>query len=119
MDTGAISQMANDPGILSSLNPTVSTSQIIVGNGAPLPVRQMGFSSIPCHIKPLSLCNVLISPGLIKNLISVHVFTRDNWVFVEFDPFGFSIKDLMMRTVLLRCDYTGELYPLVTEPPQK
>jgi transposase InsO family protein len=118
MDTGAISQMANDPGILSSLNPTVSTSQIIVGNGAPLPVRQMGFTSIPCHIKPLSLCNVLISPGLIKNLISVRAFTRDNWVSVEFDPFVFSIKDLMMRTVLRGCDSTGELYPLLQKPPR-
>jgi hypothetical protein len=54
----------------------------------------------------------MISPSLIKNLISVHAFTCDNWVSVEFDPFGFSIKDLLTRMVLLRCDSTGELYPL-------
>jgi hypothetical protein len=54
----------------------------------------------------------MISPGLIKNLISVRAFTSDNWVSVEFDPFGFSIKDLLTRMVLLRCDSTGELYPL-------
>jgi hypothetical protein len=49
---------------------------------------------------------------LIKNLISVRALTRDNSVSVEFDPFGFSIKDLRTKTVLLRCDSTGDLYPL-------
>ncbi|GJX35371.1 hypothetical protein Tco_0246928 [Tanacetum coccineum] len=34
---------------------------------------------------------------------------------VEFDAFGFSIKDFMTRRVLLRCDNTEDLY-LVTKP---
>jgi hypothetical protein len=53
----------------------------------------------------------LISPSLVKNLISVRTLTRDNNVIIEFDPFGFSIKDLPTRTVLLRCESRGELYP--------
>jgi hypothetical protein len=60
----------------------------------------------------LHLNNVLISPYLIKNLISVRALTRDNSVSVEFDPYGFSIKDLRTRMVLLQCDSTGDLYPL-------
>ncbi|GKD98326.1 ribonuclease H-like domain-containing protein [Tanacetum coccineum] len=33
----------------------------------------------------------------------------------EFDSFGFSVKDFLTRRVLLRCDSTGDLYP-VTAP---
>jgi hypothetical protein len=112
MDTGAAAHMANDSDNLSSLRPAPSSSHIIVGTGAPLPVRQLGSTTIPSSQKSLSLCNIMISPGLIKNLIYVCAFPRDNWVSIEFDPFGFSIKDLLTRTVLLRCDSTGELYPL-------
>jgi hypothetical protein len=60
----------------------------------------------------LKLHNVLISPILIKNLISVRALTRDNLVSVTFDPFGFLIKDFRTGMTLLRCDSTGELYPL-------
>ncbi|GJX29982.1 ribonuclease H-like domain-containing protein [Tanacetum coccineum] len=36
---------------------------------------------------------------------------------IEFDPFGFSVKDFQTRQVLLRYDSTGPLYP-VTNPSQ-
>jgi hypothetical protein len=49
---------------------------------------------------------------LIKNLISVRRLTRDNNVSIEFDPTGFSIKDLPTRAERLRCDSHGDLYPL-------
>ncbi|GJU13230.1 copia protein [Tanacetum coccineum] len=42
-------------------------------------------------------------------------FVRDNNCTIEFDAFGFSVKDFMTRWVLLRCDSTGDLYP-VTAP---
>ena len=51
----------------------------------------------------------------------MRALTRDNNVSVEFDPWGFSIKDLRTRMALLRCDSSGELYPLrqasATVPP--
>lgn len=51
----------------------------------------------------------------------MRALTRDNNVSVEFDPWGFSIKDLRTRMALLRCDSSRELYPLrqapVTSPP--
>ena len=64
----------------------------------------------PLHTRPLSLQNVLVAPNIIKNLISVRRFTNDNWCSVEFDPFGFSIKDLNTKRTLLRSDSSGELY---------
>ena len=58
---------------------------------------------------PLRLNNVLVSPALINNLISVRTLTRDNSVSMEFDPFGFSIKDFPTQVVLLRSDSKGDL----------
>ena len=46
---------------------------------------------------PLHLNDVLVSPSLIKNLISVRHLTRDNNISIELDPSGFSIKDLLTR----------------------
>ncbi|KAJ9541276.1 hypothetical protein OSB04_027782 [Centaurea solstitialis] len=61
---------------------------------------------------PLQLNNVLHVPSLIKNLLSVRRFSVDNNVSIEFDPFGFDVKDFQTRTPILRCNSTGELYPL-------
>lgn len=36
----------------------------------------------------LHLTNVLVSPSLIKNLVSVRQFTKENSCSLEFDPFG-------------------------------
>ncbi|GKA08909.1 ribonuclease H-like domain-containing protein [Tanacetum coccineum] len=42
-------------------------------------------------------------------------FRRDNNCTIEFDAFGFSVKDFLTRHILLRCDSSGDLYP-VTKP---
>ncbi|XP_071685228.1 uncharacterized protein [Lolium perenne] len=39
-------------------------------------------------------------------------FCRDNPVTVEFDAFGFSVKDGRTRMLLHRCDSPGDLYPI-------
>ncbi|GKD86203.1 hypothetical protein Tco_1357357, partial [Tanacetum coccineum] len=46
----------------------------------------------------------------------VRKFTRDNDVSVEFDAYGFSVKDYQTRRLLLRCDSTGDLYPVTQQP---
>jgi hypothetical protein len=111
MDMSASSHMVNNTGILTSSSPPLVNTSIIVGNGAPLPVHHFGSFS-PTQFLPLN--NVLIPPppNLIKNLISVRALTRDNFVSITFDPFGFSRKDFKTGTTLLQCDSTGELYPL-------
>nr|GEV79475.1 putative ribonuclease H-like domain-containing protein [Tanacetum cinerariifolium] len=45
----------------------------------------------------------------------VLLFTRDNNCTIEFDAFGFSVKDYLTHHILLRCDSSGDLYP-VTKP---
>ncbi|GJY36138.1 replication protein A 70 kDa DNA-binding subunit B [Tanacetum coccineum] len=70
---------------------------------------------MPTLSRPLHLHNVLVTPNIIKNLIYVRQFTRDNKCIVEFDEFGFSVKDFLNRLILLRCNSSGDLYP-VTKP---
>ncbi|GKC17919.1 ribonuclease H-like domain-containing protein [Tanacetum coccineum] len=47
---------------------------------------------------------------------TVRQFTRDNDVSVEFDAYGFSLKDYQTGRLLLRCDSTGDLYPVTQQP---
>ncbi|XP_071678127.1 uncharacterized protein [Lolium perenne] len=116
MDTGASAHMAAHPGTLHTSRPVTTSTRITVGDGSSLPITHIGHASLPSTSTPLSLSNVLVSPNLIKNRVSVKQFTRDNPVTVEFDLFGFSVKDSRTRMVLLRCDSPGDLYLVHSSP---
>ncbi|GKA93519.1 ribonuclease H-like domain-containing protein [Tanacetum coccineum] len=47
---------------------------------------------------------------------TVRQFARDNNVSVDFDAYGFSVKDYQTRQILLRCDSTDDLYPVTQQP---
>lgn len=113
-DTGATVHMSAQSGMLSSVHSISSLPPIIVGNGSSIPVTSVGHSIIPTSNKPLMLNHVLVAlaPNLVQNLISVRQFTEDNHVSVEFDPFGLSVKDLHSREEIVRCNSTGDPYPL-------
>lgn len=112
MDSGATAHLASSSGMLQSVfNSNIGTS-VTVGNGSSIPVSFSGYSSIPSQSRLLHLKNVLVTPNIVKNLVSVRRFTTDNLCSVEFDPYGFSVKDLETRKTLLRSDSTGVLYPV-------
>jgi hypothetical protein len=102
MDSGATAHMAPDPGMLHYSHPSPSTF-VTVGNGSTMPTSYIGHVSLPAFAHTFSLNNVLIVPNLVKNLISICCFTIDNWCSIEFDPFGFSVKDLRTKAVITRC----------------
>ncbi|GKC83783.1 ribonuclease H-like domain-containing protein [Tanacetum coccineum] len=89
-----------------------SQARRLVHTSNSIPVTNTGHSIIPSHHRPLHLHNVLVTPDIIKNLISVRQFTRDNNCTIEFDVFGFSVKDFLTRHILLRCDSSDDLYPV-------
>ncbi|XP_020193718.1 uncharacterized protein [Aegilops tauschii subsp. strangulata] len=97
MDTGATTHMFAHPGNLASFTPITTDRRIIVGDDSTLPITHVGHTSFPSNSMPLSLSNILVSPHLIKNLISVVCFTRENPVTVEFDELGFCVKDARTR----------------------
>ncbi|GJY90605.1 ribonuclease H-like domain-containing protein [Tanacetum coccineum] len=115
MDTSASSHLNFNASNLSTIFYKRLFPSVHVGDDKSIPVTNTGHSIIPSHHRPLHLHNVLVTPNIIKNLIYVRQFTRDNNCTIEFDAFGFSVKDYLTRHILLRCDSSGDLYP-VTKP---
>ncbi|GJV76394.1 hypothetical protein Tco_1507978 [Tanacetum coccineum] len=113
IDTGASSHLNNSVNSLSENFNTCMYPSVSVGDGYSIPVTDTGHSILPTPTRSLHLNNVLITPHIVKNLISV----RDNNCTIEFDAFGFSVKDFLSRRVLLRCDSTGDLYPVTAPSP--
>ncbi|XP_074271814.1 uncharacterized protein LOC141595747 [Silene latifolia] len=114
MDTGASAHMTSNNGNLSSYSSLSKTRHIVVGNGDMIPIIGYGAMTLASPNPPLTLNNILHVPQLIKNLVSVRKFTIDNHVSVEFDPFGFTVKDLKTGMPIMRSNSTGDLYPLHT-----
>ncbi|GJZ59724.1 ribonuclease H-like domain-containing protein [Tanacetum coccineum] len=114
MDTGASSHLADNIGILTSLSNSSIYPSVYVGNGS---LYLLLIRDIACCTLLINLFTLIIflSQLIIKKLIYVRKFTRDNDVSVEFDAYSFSVKDYQTRMVLLRGDSTGDLYP-VTQP---
>lgn len=115
MDTGASSHLNSHTSNLNTVYNKCLYPSVCVGDGKTIPVTNTGNSILPTLNRPLYLHNVLVTPNIIKNLISVRQLTRDNNCTVEFDAYGFSVKDFLTRHILLRCDSSGDLY-LVTQP---
>lgn len=111
MDSAATSHMTANPGMLTSYSKLSQKKGIVVGNGHLITIQGRGNVQFQQFNPFLNLRNVLYAPQMIKNLISVRKFTADNWVSVEFDPFGFSVKVFLMGNQILRCESSGELYP--------
>ncbi|GKB11665.1 hypothetical protein Tco_0845588 [Tanacetum coccineum] len=117
IDTCASSHLNNSVTSLSEIFNTCMYPSIPVGDGHSIPVTNTSHSILPTPTKSLHLNNVLITPHIVKNLIYVHQFVRDNNCTIEFDVFGFSVKDFLTRRVLLRCDSAGDLYPTPSPIP--
>ncbi|GJS44557.1 ribonuclease H-like domain-containing protein [Tanacetum coccineum] len=115
IDTGASSHLNSNASNLSTIFNQRLFPSVHVGDGNSIPVTNTEHNIIPFLHRPLHLHNVLVTPNIIKNLISVCQFTRDNNCTIEFDAFGFSVKDFLTRHILFRCDSSGDLYP-VTKP---
>nr|GEX79754.1 ribonuclease H-like domain-containing protein [Tanacetum cinerariifolium] len=109
MNTSASSHLNNSVTSLSTVFNSCMYPFVSVGNGHSIPVTITGHSNLPTPSKFLHLNNVLITPHIVKILISIF---RDNNCTIEFISFGFSVKDFMTHRVLLRCDSTGDLYPI-------
>ena len=110
--------MSSSAGNLSSISSNPPHKHIMVGDGSSLPVSHSGHASLPTPSSSynLTLRDVLVTPRIVKNLISVCQFTRDNLCSVEFDPWGLSVKDLRTGAVILRCSSSGDLYPTSSLP---
>jgi hypothetical protein len=110
-DSGASNHTTSDASNLTSVRPHIFTdpASIVVGNGSALPVISVGDSALPGLFY---LNNVIVTPAIIQNLLSVHHFTTDNLCSMEFDSFGLSVKDLSTQNVITRCNRLRALYTM-------
>ena len=106
VDTGATSHTASEDGIFLQLRPLSHPSYVTVGNGSRVTVDQCGDATLTTPSN-FALNNVLFVPALIKNLLSVCKFTRDNPCTIEFDSNVFSIKDRRTQRVICRFNSDG------------
>jgi hypothetical protein len=96
IDSGATAHLSKDASILHSLSPHPVYRHVTIRGGSSVPVSSSGHASLPSFLSnhPLHLRDVIITPRIIKNLVSVRHFTTDNNCSINFDPFGFSVRDL-------------------------
>jgi len=81
-------------------------------------ISHVGHSTIATPSRNLKLNNILHVPKAAKNLVYVHRFTSDNFVFIEFHPNYFLVKDQETRRTLLKGRCHRGLYPLPTPSKQ-
>lgn len=92
LHSGVSSHMIADGGNLSSLYRLSTSSFVNVGNGSTIPIYFAGRTVLSTPTNNFVLDNVLDVSNLVKKLISVRQFTRDNSCLI--DPLGFFVKDL-------------------------
>lgn len=117
MDTGATSHLHSNVGIISTIyDINMFPNSLVVGDDSSIPVNKVRHTTVlhTNSYRTLTLKNVLITPQIIKKFICIRRFTCENLVSIEFDSFGFSVKELKTKQILMRCDSTGDLYPLTT-----
>jgi hypothetical protein len=110
-DTGATDHVTSELDKLVMREKYTGQEQIHSTNGGGMQITHIGKSTLHTPSCNLILKNVLYVPSSCKNLVSIHCFTRDNHVFVEYHPYFFLVKDLAMMRVLLRGKCEGGLYP--------
>jgi hypothetical protein len=110
-DTGATDHFSSELDKLVVREKYTGQKQIHAANGGGMKISHIGHSTLYTPLRNLSLKHVLLIPATKKNLVSIHRFTCDNHVFVEYHHFVFLVKDPHTKKVLLHGRCRGGLYP--------
>ena len=82
----------------------------MVGNGKHISFSHIGHVYIPSSVKPILLKNVLHTPKISKQLISVTKLCADNKAFIEFFSTYFLVNDQGSKKVLLQGNLENGLH---------
>lgn len=94
VDSGATANITADLEKLSTRDKYNGMEQIHTASGAGMSIKHIGQSTVHTLNRDLHLKNILQVPSTKKYLISIHKFTSDNDVFLEFHPDCFFYKGL-------------------------
>jgi hypothetical protein len=101
-DTCATDHITGELQKLDMRNKYHGTDQVHTTSGSGMSISNTGHSIISTPSRDLVLKNILHVPQAQKNLVSVHQFTTDNHVSLEYFLNCFMFKDLDMRRTLLK-----------------
>lgn len=110
LDSGASHHVTSDLNNLASHTQYVGSDGVVIGNGANLPITHTGSLSLKTPSRDFTLNNILYTPSMQKNLISVNQFCKTNNTSVEFFPNMFQVKDLPTGTPVLTAPVNGNMY---------
>uniref|UniRef100_A0A6N2LVF6 Retrovirus-related Pol polyprotein from transposon TNT 1-94-like beta-barrel domain-containing protein n=1 Tax=Salix viminalis TaxID=40686 RepID=A0A6N2LVF6_SALVM len=109
-DTGANQHMTSNTNEVQGIISYPGHESVMVGNGQDLSITGTGHIILPTT--KLKLNDVLVVPEIKKKLLSVSQFTRDNNCYFLFYPWGFILKDMKTKQVLLKGFVKDGLYPI-------
>ena len=90
------------------------TEQVSVGNGQSIPINNIGNGQLCTKFYNFRLQNLLHSPRISSNLLSVHKLCKENNCSCYFDSNKFLIQDLPSGKVLYKGFSKNGLYPIHT-----
>ena len=93
IDSAASHNITGDLTNLSIHSEYDGTDEVVLGDGTGLVVSHIGSLALHSPHKTFFLRDTLCVPHIHKNLISIHHFTKQNNVFVEFHRFYFLVKE--------------------------
>jgi len=109
-DTGANQHITSDTNEVQGIISYPGNDSVMVGNGQGLPITGTGNVTIPTT--NLKLNDVLVVPAIKKKPLYVSQFTRDNNCYFMFYPWGFILKDMKTKQVILKGFMKDGLYPI-------
>ena len=102
LDSAASHNITGDLANLTVHSEYDGTDEVVIGDGSGLAVSHIGSLTLNSPTRTFILRDTLCVPNICKNLISVHHFTSQNNVFLEFHPSHFLVKDPITGATLLR-----------------
>ncbi|PKU70250.1 Retrovirus-related Pol polyprotein from transposon TNT 1-94 [Dendrobium catenatum] len=114
LDSGASTHLTSDASQLSTTEPYRGNSQVTLGNGHNLSIRNTGTGILPTPSGSLQLNKLHHVPNLSFNLLSVYQLTHDNSCIVSFSSRGYVIQDSTTKRVLLQGPCHNGLYSIST-----
>lgn len=88
-----------------------------MGNGNTIPTSHTSTIDLSASDSSFHLSNILCSPSISSNLISVSQFCRDNNTSIEFFPFSYLVKDPSTGAPLVQGRSRGCLYEWPLDNP--
>ena len=109
IDSGAAAHVTSDAGKFSHLTPYTGNGTIVIGDGSHHPISHTGNVSLSLPESQLPLSNVLLTPAIQKNILSVSKLVDETNSSVEFTPSVY-LKDLHTKKTLAKGERRGNMY---------